>query len=177
MILKSPSASFASKSDHVIVLSSNGEIISQGKPQDVVSEVEETLRASHDSEQHDSNAMEEDEDEPNAPVLATNNSASSDQARNTGDWTVYTYYFKAAGGFDSILFLTVCSAFVTGMSLPRELSLIHSSIQDVAYNQIEIWVRWWATANEETPNSRLGYYLGIYLLICALTVIALVYGG
>lgn len=47
----------------------------------------------------------------------------------------------------------------------------------MAYHHLEIWVRWWATANEESPNSRLGYYLGIYLLICALTVIALVYGG
>lgn len=120
------SASFAAKSDHVIVLSSHGEIISQGKPQDLVSEVEKTLNASHDSKQHDPHAEEEDEDEPAAPISATSKSSSSDQARNTGDWAVYTYYFKIAGGFDSILFLTVCSAFVTGMSLPRELRPVPS---------------------------------------------------
>lgn len=102
------------------MLSSHGKIISQGKHSDVVSEVKKTLDASHDSKQHDPNAVEEEDGEPTAPISATSKSSSADQARNTGDWAIYTYYFKIAGRFDSILFLTVCSAFVTGMSLPRE---------------------------------------------------------
>ena len=37
-----------------------------------------------------------------------------------------------------------------------------------------LWVKWWASANAKAPNERLGYYLGIYGMLGAIALIALV---
>jgi hypothetical protein len=39
---------------------------------------------------------------------------------------------------------------------------------------LAIWVKWWAASNDEAPNQKLGYYLGIYGLLGAGALISLV---
>ncbi|KAF4633015.1 hypothetical protein G7Y89_g5109 [Cudoniella acicularis] len=46
--------------------------------------------------------------------------------------------------------------------------------QNPAEDSATIWVKWWATANSEVPNQRLGYYLGIYGLLGAGALLSLV---
>jgi len=38
----------------------------------------------------------------------------------------------------------------------------------------DIWVKWWASANAQDPNGRLGYWLGIYGAIGALALVCLI---
>jgi len=39
---------------------------------------------------------------------------------------------------------------------------------------LAVWVKLWAEYNEEFPNQRLGYYLGIYAMIGILALIFLI---
>jgi hypothetical protein len=39
-----------------------------------------------------------------------------------------------------------------------------------------IWVKWWAISNEEDPNGRTGYYLGIYAMLGAVGMLSLIIG-
>jgi len=79
-----------------------------------------------------------------------------DTSRRSGDVAVYTYYIKAVGWLPTGIFVVTISAFVFLISFPS------------------IWVMWWSEANSKSPNSRLGYYLGIYSLIGVLAFISLV---
>ena len=67
--------------------------------------------------------------------------------RRTGDLSVYGYYVKTVGRFAVISFLFAICGYVFSMIFPQ------------------VWLGWWATANEENPNAKLGYYLGIYALL------------
>ncbi|KAH8668572.1 ABC transporter [Xylariales sp. PMI_506] len=71
--------------------------------------------------------------------------------RSTGNWTVYSYYARAAGKLSLVL-----------LGLFTLLSSITS-------NYMTIWINVWTEANEQEPNQKLGYYLGIYSLLVVLS--------
>ncbi|GAQ10891.1 hypothetical protein ALT_8212 [Aspergillus lentulus] len=72
-----------------------------------------------------------------------------DPRRQSGDLSIYLYYIRSIGWLPTRLMLTD----MTG-----------------------IWVKWWAISNEEDPNGRTGYYLGIYAMLGAVGMLSLIIG-
>ncbi|KAH1363877.1 hypothetical protein KXX63_005425 [Aspergillus fumigatus] len=72
-----------------------------------------------------------------------------DPRRQSGDLSIYLYYIRSIGWLPTRLVLTD----MTG-----------------------IWVKWWAISNEEDPNGRTGYYLGIYAMLGAVGMLSLIIG-
>ncbi|KAH3906329.1 hypothetical protein HBI56_195160 [Parastagonospora nodorum] len=71
--------------------------------------------------------------------------------RRTGDIAIYRYYVGSVGWIPTLVFIISCSIFIFGISFPS------------------IWVKMWAEYNEDHPNKRLGFYLGIYSMLGALS--------
>ncbi|KAH6623990.1 ABC transporter [Chaetomium sp. MPI-SDFR-AT-0129] len=96
---------------------------------------------------------------------STESLASSDTAcpvegedgmsRRTGDVQVYFYYIKTVGWWATLLFVLSITAFVFCMSFPT------------------IWVQWWAAYNEDNPNGELGYWIGIYAMLGGVALVCL----
>ncbi|PVH81871.1 hypothetical protein DL98DRAFT_457694 [Cadophora sp. DSE1049] len=76
--------------------------------------------------------------------------------RQAGDIAVYLYYVKAVGWIPTLIFIVAISAFVFCMSFPT------------------IWIKWWVASNVEAPNQNIGYFLGIYALLGVLALLFLV---
>ncbi|KAI0113784.1 multidrug resistance-like protein [Nemania sp. FL0031] len=77
----------------------------------------------------------------------------SDQRRQRGDLSVYTYFFSSIG----ISFMTYL--------LISEVSWVFLSTFPT------VWLNWWTEANMKEPNSGIGYYLGVYAALQILAVI------
>ncbi|PNP46855.1 hypothetical protein TGAMA5MH_01807 [Trichoderma gamsii] len=68
----------------------------------------------------------------------------TDAARQMGDSAVYKFYLESAGWPTIIAFTIGIIVFAFCDSFPS------------------VWLKWWAEANEEDPNSDLGKWLGVY---------------
>lgn len=90
---------------------------------------------------------------PEVPLLEGEDDGSG---RSTGDVAIYTYYVRAIGWLPTFAFIFAICAFIFCQSFPT------------------IWLNWWASANADHPNQRLGYYLGIYAMLGALALVFLV---
>lgn len=76
--------------------------------------------------------------------------------RRTGDAAIYLYYVRSVGWIPTLIFIVSITIFIFGQSFPT------------------IWVKMWAEYNQEFPNQRLGYYLGIYSLLGGSALIFLI---
>ena len=77
-------------------------------------------------------------------------------SKRTGDLSIYAYYAGAVGWSSVIFFCLAICGYVFSQAFPQ------------------IWLKWWAAANAEYPNTRLGYYLGIYAMLGILGLASLV---
>ncbi|KAH6855473.1 ABC transporter [Chaetomium sp. MPI-CAGE-AT-0009] len=75
--------------------------------------------------------------------------------RRTGDVQIYIYYIKSVGWWATLIFAVAVIGFVFCLSFPT------------------IWVQWWAAYNESDPNGDLGYWLGIYAMLGGIAIICL----
>ncbi|KAJ5279863.1 hypothetical protein N7478_005235 [Penicillium angulare] len=79
--------------------------------------------------------------------------------RATGsDLGIYTYYINAIGWFPALVFVVAMAGFVFCISFPT------------------IWVQWWAESDTIHPRERVGYYLGIYVMLGCVAMISLIVG-
>ncbi|KAI8627665.1 multidrug resistance-like protein [Xylariaceae sp. FL1651] len=76
----------------------------------------------------------------------------ADKRRQQGDFSTYSYFFSTIG-----------LHFTTGL-LVCEVSWAFLSTFPT------VWLKWWADANAEEPNHRIGYYLGVYASLQTLAV-------
>ncbi|KAF2119372.1 P-loop containing nucleoside triphosphate hydrolase protein [Lophiotrema nucula] len=76
--------------------------------------------------------------------------------RRTGDAAIYLYYVRSVGWIPTIIFIVSITIFIFGQSFPS------------------LWVKWWASFNDQYPNQRLGYYLGIYAMLGGVALIFLI---
>ncbi|KAF2177348.1 hypothetical protein K469DRAFT_755155 [Zopfia rhizophila CBS 207.26] len=83
----------------------------------------------------------------------------AEASRQTGDVSMYIYYAKSVGWLPVLIFAVAIVGFVFCYSFPN------------------IWVKWWATSNAKTPNARLGYYLGVYVVLGVLSLLCLMFGA
>ena len=80
--------------------------------------------------------------------------AQQDLNRKTGDLSIYSYWFKAIGWKNGVVYLLLYTLYVFFYKFPQ------------------IWLRLWAEANERSPGSHAAYYLGIYGLLTILSLLA-----
>ncbi|CAG5185712.1 uncharacterized protein ALTATR162_LOCUS11383 [Alternaria atra] len=91
---------------------------------------------------------------------ATDNQLTEDDVqaeanRRTGDTAIYLYYIGTVGWIPTIIFIISIIIFIFGISFPT------------------VWVKMWAEYNQENPNERLGYWLGIYAMLGGLALVFL----
>lgn len=93
---------------------------------------------------------------PHSKEVVEEPDAEFEANKRTGDLSIYAYYAKSVGWIAVVTFIVAISAYVFCISFPQ------------------IWLGWWADENARTPNSRLGYWLGIYALLGVAGLAALV---
>ncbi|RGP66062.1 hypothetical protein FSPOR_6888 [Fusarium sporotrichioides] len=88
--------------------------------------------------------------------MALIESEQDDAGRRSGDMAIYMYYMHAIGWIPTLVFVLAICAYIFCQCFPT------------------IWLNWWAAANAKEPFTRLGYYLGIYAMLGALSIVFLV---
>ena len=86
--------------------------------------------------------------EPDLPEM------QAELARQTGDIRLYAYYLKALGWPSAIGQLIFITSFAVFLKLPT------------------LWVSWWADAEMKNPGAEKGKYIGIYGLMCGLSLLS-----
>jgi len=82
----------------------------------------------------------------------TEDDVQAEANRRTGDTAIYLYYISTVGWIPTIIFIISIVIFIFGISFPT------------------VWVKMWAEYNENHPNERLGYWLGIYAMLGGLAL-------
>ncbi len=90
------------------------------------------------------------------PSKESTESKEFEANKRTGDLAIYAYYAKSVGWFAVVTFVVAMCAYVFCISFPQ------------------IWLGWWANANAQRPNQKLGYYLGIYAVLGVMGLVSLI---
>jgi ATP-binding cassette subfamily C (CFTR/MRP) protein 1 len=147
--------------DHIISLDGSGNGCEQGSFEKLSSSggyVSRSLTSSADwtYERASSSEKPSAEAAAAAPETALLEDEEDGAGRRTGDVAIYMYYIRAIGWLPTLIFVAAICAFTFCQSFPT------------------IWLNWWAAANSEHPNQRLGYYLGIYGMLGGLALVFLI---
>ncbi|KAK3360588.1 ABC transporter [Lasiosphaeria hispida] len=180
VLLVSSSAKRLPYSDHIICLDSDGHISGQGTFAELVnaggyitslfsgrSDRIFAPKAANDKEvitdtdeYHDDYGLTYSKETPSNTSVSSNESTcvrerETDMNRRTGDVQLYVYYVRSVGLWATLLFAFAIVGFVFSISFPN------------------VWVQWWAAANEVQPNSRLEYWLGVYAVLGFVAIVCL----
>ena len=141
--------------DSVIALNVGGTIAKQGSPASLNLDLLKTMS----NKEFDGQGLKDtDSVSQEAPSPPTEKESSEREAqdlnRKIGDLSIYSYWFKAIGWKNGVVYLSLYTAYVFFYKFPQ------------------IWLRLWAEANERSPGSDAAYYLGIYGLITVLSLLA-----
>lgn len=80
-----------------------------------------------------------------------------DKSRQEGDTATYLYYVKSVGWTATMIFIVAMAGFVFCLSFPS------------------IWLKWWAQSGD--PAGEETYYMGIYFMLGAIAMVALIAGS
>ncbi|KAJ5794165.1 hypothetical protein N7457_000764 [Penicillium paradoxum] len=75
-----------------------------------------------------------------------------------GDLGIYAYYVNAIGWLPAIIFMVAMAGFVFCISFPS------------------IWLKWWAKSDTENHKKEIAHYLGIYVMLGCVAMLALIVG-
>ncbi|KAH8201947.1 hypothetical protein TruAng_003860 [Truncatella angustata] len=152
VIIATHSSAVLAFADIVVVLE-NGSVVKAGKAQAPEQAVKEDLAISNMDSTNESAQSNESGSlrgsgstqaaQADSP-LGQDAADMTDLKRRQGDWSVYSYYFKAAGKYELAFFL----AFMSLWTVCEQFSAV--------------WLNWWSDANEVATNRRDGMYLGVY---------------
>ncbi len=170
VILASSSGKRLPFADHIVVLDENGEIMEQGsfkqltKSGGYVSSLDlpppewrfKTKETNLDQLLAMSTTVSKAAPFPTKQPVETVEEAELEANKRTGDLSLYAYYAKSVGWLSVVTFVVAISGYVFCISFPQ------------------IWLGWWATANAQAPNQRLGYWLGIYALLGMMGLMSLI---
>lgn len=163
VLIASSSAKRLPYSDHVVVLDSEGTIVEQGNF--------ERLNLSggyvsgfdlpppdwdYSPEKHVYEAPPKYTERQVSSTKVSEDDIQAEANRRTGDVAIYLYYIRSVGWIPTLIFMVSIVIFIFGISFPS------------------IWVKMWAEYNEDHPNQRLGYYLGIYAMLGGLSLFFLI---
>ncbi|KJZ74702.1 hypothetical protein HIM_05819 [Hirsutella minnesotensis 3608] len=151
VVLTTNTAHHLSYADYIILLDKDGNIAEQGTYDSLsitaggVSLVDQSdIQTSRPELEIPEDALAELEQLEDQEPEAT---------RKAGDMRIYAYYAKTAGWFTTSVYLVACAAFVYGSIFPS------------------VWLQWWTNSNAVEPNNRIGYWLGVYGALAAVTMI------
>ncbi|KAJ5714937.1 ABC transporter integral membrane type 1 [Penicillium malachiteum] len=114
-------------------------------------ESDETLETAQELS-HETKEVDVEDDE------FLNDESSTDPTRQGGDLSIYAYYISASGRTSVTFFI----AMVVIWAFCREFSTI--------------WLDIWTAANAKSPNSQLGKYIGIYIMLSLIGIFFMVAG-
>jgi ABC-type multidrug transport system fused ATPase/permease subunit len=146
-----------SQADHIIALGLDGTITEQGTFEELyhsngyVSNLEynEHTVAYNEGEKQTIKGFKQS-------LVAVKEKEAIEQENAAGDLTIYAYYIKTFGWTRWIIFCFFCALYGFGTAFPN------------------VWVKWWAGYNQEHPNQKIGYYLGMYAFLAILGLASLV---
>ena len=173
VIMASSSSKRLPFADHIVVLDANGEVTEQGdfKKLNAASGYVSSFDLSPAEWRYRANTSTLDDlmsamnpktcqafstQAPTGPIKKPVTDEDFESNKRTGDLSIYLYYTKSVGVFAVLVFVVAMSGYVFCISFPQ------------------IWLGWWAEANAEQPNKHMGYYLGIYIMLGILALLALV---
>ncbi|KAK4247619.1 ABC transporter [Corynascus novoguineensis] len=167
-------------SDHIVCLSANGVINSQGTfaqlngdggyvssfclpradwaytPED---DDNQKIQVDPDKVEENITVTRPCERGSSASLTSSRTACNADGAdglsRRTGDVQIYLFYIKSVGWWATLIFVVAITGFAFSLSFPT------------------IWVEWWAAYNEDDPNGNLGYWLGIYAMLGGVAIVCL----
>lgn len=152
VVMATNSAKHLQYADHIILLNSEGSIEQQGSLseidlaaadlEDLPSQSSVTTRAKLEIDEEVLLEIGWNPEEEPEPVT-----------RHAGDLAVYGYYAKIAGYGKIALYLFACATFVFGVVFPS------------------VWLQKWTDYNADHPNQEIGYWLGVYGALAAITLI------
>ncbi|KAK6542686.1 hypothetical protein TWF694_006630 [Orbilia ellipsospora] len=141
--------------DEIIALGKEGKVVEQGTFNELMQNQDGYVKAV--VKEFQEQAKEKKSDEPSDAKAPTQSGplrsskkldvAPTDPKRQSGDWSLYNYFFSRIGTKVTITFLVfeVLSAFFA--TFPT------------------LWLKWWSDANEKASNQRAGYYVGVYVFL------------
>ncbi|KAI1132171.1 multidrug resistance-like protein [Nemania abortiva] len=122
--------------------------------------VESLYREASGEEAHDNIRLNQtrSRSEGESPMTRTSRPSTTppgpeDRRRQRGDFSIYSYFFSS-----------ISMSLTTGLLVSEVAWVFLSTFPTV-------WLNWWTEANMKEPNSRIGYYLGVYATLQILAVV------
>ncbi|KAF5010391.1 hypothetical protein FDECE_3443 [Fusarium decemcellulare] len=144
--------------DHVIVLQTGGSILEQGPPDQIAKHLpsqgrQDGDRSTSSTTTGDSLQADSSPSSSQANDVAQAPSHEPSVVRQTGDFRLYAYYFRALGWVNTV-----------GMALTI---LTYSVFQKFP----TLWVQWWTAAEVDAPGRKTDMYAGVYGAFCGICLI------
>lgn len=162
-VLATHSVRHAHRADHVILLEKGGAILEQGPP----SEVSNHLTYQSDSEESNESSSSATTEASGPPMtqlspltrqtddVAETPSAEADLTRQTGDFRLYAYYFKAIGWANTSGMAVAILTYAVFQKFPT------------------LWVQWWTAAEADAPGEQTDMYAGVYGAFCGICIVCI----
>jgi hypothetical protein len=162
--------------DYILVLGQEGRLVEQGTPTELLNSgtalnIQELVNSTKKSKRD----VDPERNRPES-VLTSRHSilsgaSTGPKRRRLGDFGIYKLYIRTIGRVSWWFFVVLCTGFVAGLTLSREIpQCCYVSIHILTGSE-EIWLRFWTEANARKPHGRLGYYLSLYSVWSALAIV------
>ncbi|KAB5575558.1 P-loop containing nucleoside triphosphate hydrolase protein [Coniochaeta sp. 2T2.1] len=159
IVLVTQAAKFLPDADKIVALkdgcvAEQGTFESLAKAGGYIESLRHDNTASQDQDAPEVADQSSDRSEEGPKTKAAAPAHPTDKRRQRGDMKVYSYFFSTLG-LTSLAALLTCEVSWTFLSaFPT------------------VWLNWWAIANAESPNQRIGYYLGVYAALQILATLS-----
>ncbi|KAK6338386.1 hypothetical protein TWF730_002449 [Orbilia blumenaviensis] len=151
VILATHSVNLLRYADKVIALGSGGEILEQGSFNELLKVETGYVKGIYEESEKNTETISSEHSEPilaqQSPPLEKQRDTPSDPKRQSGDWSLYTYFFSRVGTRVTIAFVVLETLWAFFSSFPT------------------LWLKWWSDANEQSPNRQAGLYIGVYVVL------------
>lgn len=189
VILVSQSPLALRNADHIVVLDSDGRVTHRGtwdaliEVSDYVQALMEIARRDHDTvisteavHVVSSPRSPAAEKTPKPTTAKQPGNEPSEKDRRMGDFGLYKTYANAAGNVltVSVLLLFAVSAF--SFNFPSECAM--ERFNPIRYELkadgiLALLLKWWSSANVESPNKGVAKYLTLYVILCIVALASL----
>ncbi|GAD93146.1 ABC transporter [Paecilomyces variotii No. 5] len=159
VIMATSSAHHIHFADNVVVLEKGGRLAQNLSAQDFLS-IGPQLQSDDVSESpHMSKSNQRPSEMPLLELgIPVNDGEEAAASRQLGDITAYIFYGRVAGWKVVSIWLSFSAIFMFGLNFPS------------------VWLQWWVDANEQNPNARIGYWLGVFAGLGCLAIVANIVG-
>ncbi|KAK6517411.1 hypothetical protein TWF281_004068 [Arthrobotrys megalospora] len=153
VVLATHAVNLLRHADKIIVLGNDGIIVEQGRFSELIETeggyVREATREFNETSMKISAKDQDTRPSEGSSLRPEKKSgeAEVDPKRQTGDWSLYTYFFSRVGKKVTIAFIVLEILWAFFSAFPT------------------LWLKWWSDANEQSPNKQAGLYIGVYVVL------------